>query len=130
MISFFVPGEPRGKQRARVTRRGTYTPKETVAAERAIGWACKQAMAGRKPLEGPIELSVYAHFTPPASWSEKKRRSAKWKVSKPDLDNLIKVVKDALNKIAWADDAQVARVKAQKSYTGTPGLLIEVEDLE
>jgi len=39
---------------------------------------------------------------------------------KPDLDNLIKLIKDACNKIIWKDDAQVVSIFAEKVYSETP----------
>lgn len=121
MIQFFVPGEPRGKQRPRVTHRGTYTPKETTDAEQAIGWECKCVMNGAKPLEGPIELEIIAVFPVPESWSKKRRQDAYWKTTKPDGDNLAKLVGDSLNGVAWIDDAQVARQTIIKRYASGGG---------
>jgi Holliday junction resolvase RusA-like endonuclease len=125
MISFFVPGEPRGKQRARVTCKGTYTPQETVDSERAIGWECKKAMNGVKPLEGPVRLVIEARFTRPRSWPIQKRLLVLWKISKPDVDNIVKLVGDSLNKIAWLDDAQIIELTVRKYYSESPGLQIE-----
>jgi len=51
----------------------------------------------------------------------------------PDLDNLIKGLKDALNKIAWADDAPIYQYKGdpKKVYSEVPGIEfgIEIQDL-
>ena len=117
MIQFFVAMTPVGKARARVTSRGTFTPEKTVQAERLIAWECKKAMSGRKPLDGAVYLAVEARFPYPKSWSEKRAIETYWHVAKPDADNLLKVVGDALNKIAWRDDAQVVEVHVRKRYT-------------
>jgi Holliday junction resolvase RusA-like endonuclease len=122
MIQFFVACTPRGKQRARVLRSGhSYTPKETVDLERLIAWECKKAMNGQKPLEGPICLAIDARFDVPQSWSAKKREAAHWKTSKPDADNIVKLVKDALNKVAWVDDAQIVELFCRKIYAEAGG---------
>jgi Holliday junction resolvase RusA-like endonuclease len=59
-------------------------------------------------------------FAPPASWSEEKRQQAIVgeipHTSKPDADNLAKSWLDALNKIAFVDDALVATVRVSKRY--------------
>ena len=129
MIKFFVACTPRGKQRARVTRHGTYTPQETVELERMIGRECKKAMAGAKPLGGPLRLSLYVIFIQPRSWSATKKSSTFWHTVKPDLDNIEKLVKDALKNIAWRDDCQVAKVDMAKFYGNITGLHIEIKEL-
>lgn len=110
-VSFTVEGRPRGKQRHRSGQGRQYTPKETVAAERAIAWAYRCA-AGRTPLmTGTIELSVEAVFKVPKSWPQRDRVPALAGefayTGKPDADNILKLVKDALNGVAWVDDSQV-----------------------
>ena len=133
-IRFFVPGAPRGKQRARVVAGGahSYTPKETVERERQIAWEGKKAMAGRPLFEGPVMLTVSAAYVHPASWSAKKKAATYWKTTKPDIDNIVKLVKDALNRVAWQDDAQVAVVRQRKHYTKNfddEGLTISIQPL-
>lgn len=130
MISFFVPGEPRGKGRPRfVQGRKPYTDARTEQAERAVAWECRKAMAGRPPLEGPLELRVYALYAQPASWSKQKKEALYWKTSKPDLDNIVKLVKDALNKVAWLDDAQVVSLAAWKHYSTELGVEVQIREL-
>jgi Holliday junction resolvase RusA-like endonuclease len=107
-----------GKQRVRVTRRGIYTPPETVAAERALA---QEAQAARVVmLMGPVALTVTIWIEPPASWSKAKRSDAmatrRWVTVKPDVDNVLKLVGDALNGIAWADDKQIASACIEKRY--------------
>jgi Holliday junction resolvase RusA-like endonuclease len=92
------------------------------------------AMAGRPPLEGPLKFQLTAHMPIPVSWSAKKRQAAmdSWQrpTSKPDLDNIIKLVKDAINCIVWRDDAQVVRIEADKFYSDTPRVDVTVIPLE
>ena len=139
MVSFFVPGEPRGKQRARVLRnpknpkKPAYTPKDTIEAERAIGWECKRAMAGAKPLEGPVRLDWVAWFSKPSSWPKKKWLEARWHTSKPDRDNIEKLIADGLKGIAWLDDAQVCCGEPIKQYARDgqmPGIAITIRSVE
>lgn len=51
-------------------------------------------------------------------------------VKKPDADNLIKFVKDALNKIAWHDDSQVAKLRGVKVYADVPKTVVLIEALD
>lgn len=134
-IDIHVPGEPVAKGRARVTMRGTYTPKRTRDWEKRAALAAKAAMQGRPPLTGPVSLSVTAAFSIPVSWPKWKRDLACWgrlrHTIKPDSDNLAKIVQDALNGIVWADDAQVVDLVIRKDYEApwagvSPGVSIRV----
>lgn len=114
MITFFVPGPPAGKGRPRFGNGRTFTPPKTVAMEKDVGWYARRAMSGSDLFQGPLRLDVQALYLRPPSWSRK--RTDLWKVSRPDLDNIVKLIKDALNGIVWADDAQVAILLASKLY--------------
>ena len=131
MISFTIAGKPFAKQRARATRQGRmFTPAATVSFERAVGQIAAQHFPA--PLEGPIRLTVYATFEPAQSWSAKKRAAHlhRHHTQKPDLDNCIKALKDGMNRIAWADDSQVAEVVARKVWGLRAQTVVFVEELE
>ncbi len=72
---------------------------------------------------------IRASFLVPQSWSQKRKREAVWKTSKPDADNLAKLVKDSLNKIVFRDDAQVCELTVQKRYGVCSELVVTVEQL-
>jgi len=85
-----------------------YDPAEQVAYKELIAWTCKKTMLERQifdPLLGPLELTVRASWPYPGTGKDR----ITYKTSKPDLDNIIKNIKDALNRIAWRDDSQVAQ---------------------
>ncbi len=75
-VQIIVPGPPVAKARPRVTRRGTYTPAKTRAYEEHVQLVARQAMAGRKPLTGPLRAHVVAVFPVPRSWPKWKRGAA------------------------------------------------------
>src|SRR6478672_5229352 len=77
MVTIVYDGAPMGKQRPRLGRGHVYTPKETVAFERALAWSAKIAMRGRAMLTGPLRIEVQATF-------------AHDPTRKPDADNLFK----------------------------------------
>lgn len=125
----FVHGKPRGKARPRFARGHTYTPRETVEYERAI--ATSYIEHGGRMYDGAVYLKVTAYYGIPKSWPKAKKTEVISKAlmpqTKPDIDNIVKVVMDGLNGVAYADDKQVVRVVAEKRYSQTTeGLDIEV----
>jgi Holliday junction resolvase RusA-like endonuclease len=75
-----------------------------------------------------VDLNISFCFPIPKSVKKDDRR---FMVSaphtrKPDIDNLLKLIKDALNGIAWLDDSCVARVYASKCYDYEPSCSIEI----
>lgn len=129
--SLTVPGVPVAKGRPRFGNGRTFTPPSTRTAEEALGWAMRQACPGG-PLEGPLVLHVQFSFGMPKSWSE-KRKIAAYKTAhtgRPDLDNLVKLVKDAGNGILWADDSLIWQVGASKVWADEAETYISVTQEE
>lgn len=54
---------------------------------------------------------------------------AQWKTTKPDLDNLTKLIGDALNGVAYADDNQICAHDAIKQFGQSPATYITLEEL-
>lgn len=113
-VSFDVFGKVKGKGRPRFTRGGRpYTPKATRDYERAIREAYENA-TGRppEPFSGPIAVCIKTYRQLPKSTP--KSVTSEPDTHKPDADNVAKIVLDALNGVAWEDDAQVVRLTAYK----------------
>lgn len=132
-IFFVVPGEPVPKARPRFTMQGgkarTYTPTSSAAYETTVGLLAHAAMQGREPMRGAVHVQVQAFFPVPHSWSKKRKAAAQWHASRPDLDNVVKSALDGLNRIAFADDGQVASIYATKAYSDTPRLEVAVYEI-
>lgn len=134
IIRFDVPGEAVGKGRPRAARRGNgitlYTPPKTVSYESTVALFGAQAMAGRKPLEGPVKLDLAIGVSIPQSWSKKKAERAQAgyekPTKKPDLDNVLKAFGDALNGVVWVDDVQITSVSVHKFYDTYPAVKVMV----
>ena len=130
IITFVIPGKPFAKQRPRSTRQGrVYTPAETVSFERTVGQIAAQHFAA--PITGPVSVEIIATFAIPASWSQKKRAAALHRphTQRPDLDNCQKAILDGLNRIAFADDGQVAQIAARKMWGLTEQTVVHVEPM-
>lgn len=131
-VCFTVPGKPVGKGRPRFTKQGrTYTPGKTKSYEAEIKFFAERAMQGNPPLDGPLEVFIEAKFAKPKSWSKKKKTATYYHTSKPDADNIAKVM-DALDGLVWVDDKQVAKMHITKIYSdnGSEHLKVEIHNLE
>ncbi len=47
---------------------------------------------------------------------------------KPDIDNIIKIILDAMNKFAFKDDTQVTKLEIEKKYARSPKVYIKIEE--
>ena len=108
-VSFVIPGDPVPFARAGANGAQRFTPRRQRDFMALASLAAHQAMAGRPPLDGPVELCVEAIYLAPKGWSAKKRAAALYKTSRPDLGNIEKLVEDSLNGIVFIDDSQVVR---------------------
>ncbi|GAH21527.1 unnamed protein product, partial [marine sediment metagenome] len=70
-ISLTIPGEPRGKQRARWFKHGTYTPEKTVNYETYIKELFTIKYPEFMPKEEALTLHIYAGLFMPKSTSKK-----------------------------------------------------------
>ena len=77
-------------------------------------------------------MEVCFYMPIPASWSKKKQREhiGAWHISKPDNDNLIKGVKDALEGVAYDNDSQVCHETSYKIYSENPRIEVELKELD
>ena len=113
-VSFDVCGKVRGKGRPRFTRGGhPYTPKTTRDYERLIMAAYENAPERPpEPFSGPLDVTIVTSRQLPKSAPKSIIREPD--THKPDADNIAKVVLDALNGVAWLDDAQVTSLTVMK----------------
>ena len=131
MIEFTVAGEPEGKARPRLGRGGhTYTPRKTAAYEASVREAFLTEVYKHRPegvelgeeiaLDGPIRVQVIAYFRIPKSYSRKRREKIlagkEFPTKKPDIDNIEKIITDALNGLAYHDDSQIVWCLGLKVY--------------
>ena len=121
-----------GKGRPRFTKYGgTYTPDRTRNFETMISLKFKEKYK-IQPSEKPIKATLVFGFEPPKSISKKKREellNTKY-TKKPDVDNLVKAILDALNGIAYKDDSQIFDTRVIKHYHLEDYIYIELEEIE
>ena len=148
-ITFCVAGDPRplARHRSRVAGAGgrawvqTYEPASNRDARAYVRHAANEAMrkAGiNELLIGPLELTVTFWTLQPTGKRVKDASRVRpdlllqrlYPCARPDTDNLVKLVLDALNRVIWRDDAQVCAIRADKRYTTTaPRTEVQVREM-
>lgn len=136
MIKFVVYGEPVAQGRPRATTANGYVrmydPKKSRDYKDYVRLVASEH-APDQLLEGPIALWLKVYRPTPKSFSRRKTELAEMgkvrPVTKPDVDNYVKSVKDALKNVIWKDDSQVVKVLAEKFYSQKPRIEIIIEPL-
>lgn len=132
---FTVLGEPVGKGRPRFSKQGklvrTYTPPKTVSYENLVKLEYERQCGGEPFERGiPLLMRIQAYFSVPASASHKKRHEMLENIirptKKPDADNIVKIIADSLNGIAYHDDSQIVSCEIYKYYGDTPQVNVTI----
>lgn len=133
--SFFfrLPFACIGKGRPRVGRfHNVYTPKKTADFESQIQAFLKNTLDDIEaiPSTMAIEVSVRCVYQPPKSWPKKLLALVNFfylpKITKPDIDNALKILLDAFNKLLWADDKNIYDVHAKKVWGPRDEIIVSV----
>lgn len=123
-----VQMEPVAKGRPRMTKTGhTYTPAATRDAESTVTAQFLSLAYPDMPFRKPLSVVIDFYFSRPRS-----RKHERYHTTRPDLDNLAKLVLDCGNGIIWEDDKQIVHLSVSKHYCsseGQPGFQIEVEEI-
>lgn len=129
ILAFTIPGRIGGKGRARAFVRGgkigLFTPQKTRSQEAIVRQLASLEMRGALPMVGPLGLHIRMVRNYPQSWSNAKRATV-WVTGKPDCDNVLKLISDAMNGIVYADDAQIAQVLVSRMYSNRGGEFVYV----
>lgn len=138
-MQFIVEGRPQGKARARtfynsrIGKMQSITPEKTKSYEDLIRWSYKAA-GGKYLEEKTLQVDIKAFYPVPKGFSKAKHNDAVGgflrPTTKPDCDNIIKVVLDALNGVAYYDDKQVVCVSCNKYYAERGYVQITIEELK
>ena len=112
------------------------TPQRTLDAEHRLRDEYIRQNGPCRPFAGKVLVDCVFYAPVPKSWTKAKRQQAlEGKLaytSRPDIDNLVKLVLDALNGTAYEDDAQITGLSAQKVYGSefeAGGTVVTVEEI-
>ena len=138
-LEFTIYGEPYGKQnmRPRVINghASSYQTPRNLSYMQQVKYAfvesCKDQRFGD---DDYLKVTIKAYKAIPKSISKiKKNRMLSCEIlpiTKPDLDNISKVILDALTGLAYADDSRVVEEHIYKYYSLTPRVEVEIENIE
>lgn len=133
-IKFVVPGVPIGKVRHRsmVLPNGmihNYNSKKNTDYEDLVRWEYKR-QCSHIYFIGELEVVINAYYNIPKSLSKSKKLAAMngeiRPQTKPDVDNVSKIVLDSLNKVAFDDDKNIVDLHIHKYYSNEPRVEVTI----
>ena len=106
--------------------------KKNVAQAEAILRDALLPYVPAEPIENrAIMFGVIWFFPYPKSAKKHKPGYARWKITRPDTDNLNKLLKDVMTDMGfWKDDALICREDILKMYSDEPGIEICISDFK
>jgi Holliday junction resolvase RusA-like endonuclease len=130
--------KPMAKQSFRTTRKGyKYLDASVMKYRKTLRTMARIQMREQKAekLDGAISIEILYAFQRPQSLRKKERSEidsgkSMPKTTKPDIDNLTKAILDALNGIAWNDDAQVAQITAKKVWSKQDQIEVKIMQIK
>jgi Holliday junction resolvase RusA-like endonuclease len=135
-IQFEVEGRPQGKGRPRFSTKGgfvrTYTPENTRNYEKLVQTRFVEKYGNIEPIDKKIALKIEAYFAVPKGTSKKKTFEllSTYYPKKPDIDNVTKIILDALNGLAFKDDNLVVFLEVAKYYAEEEKVKVSIEVME
>lgn len=133
MYKLTIPSTPVGKARPRFGKNGAYTPEKTRNYETLVK-ELYFTKHGQTMLEGPLHMEIKAYFGIAKSSTKKVREKmiggSLRPTKRPDIDNVVKSIADALNGVAYADDSQIVSLSASKHYAEYPRVEILIRPLD
>ena len=136
-VKFTVLGEPKGKGRPRFmpnTGRAV-TPKDTVVYENLVRMEyMAQCHDYRFPDGAMLDMRIIAYYGIPKSQTKKNKELMKRRllrpIKKPDMDNVVKIIADSLNQVAYRDDTQIVDCQCRKFYSENPRVEVIIKEVK
>lgn len=134
IYEFEVPGKIIGKGRPRLnTYTGTvYTPTRTKDYESLVQQYFLLKYPKFKPFEGRVKVEISALFEIPKSTKkEDKELMLQNKINptkKPDIDNIVKIILDSMNGVAFKDDIQITKLDVEKMYASEEIVKVRISE--
>ena len=140
VLSFDIPGSPIGQGRPKFStingHAKAYDPEKSRNYKAYVKLLATQAMKeqGFTMIDGPCCLDIMAFFEVPKSKSKKFKERAllglERPTKKPDIDNIVKALQDALNGLAYKDDSSIVYLSVAKCYSEIPRVEVILREIE
>lgn len=136
-LTIRIPITPKAWQRPKTRVVGKfvkhYSPAQTQNYEKEIAqffkaYAKDVFFEREEPICVNIVFGMPIPVSTPKSKKDKMLEGILQHTKRPDLDNLLKAVLDALNGVAWEDDSQIVRISAMKEYSEKPYIYIYMHE--
>jgi crossover junction endodeoxyribonuclease RusA len=133
-IDFYVNGLPAPQGSKRHVGNGVMveSSKSLPAWRECVSYAARKAAGESIFTSAPVSVVLFFYFPMLKGHYHKDGRvrdtAPHWKSTKPDIDKLMRAVLDAMSGVVFRDDSQVARAVLTKTYSGQPGVFVEVTD--
>ena len=140
-LRIFIPGEPCAQGRPRFSTAGGFVRAYDPAKSRNYKAYVKAICAEEAKKQGwlfntdlPLKVEIIAGLSIPSSKSKKWKQAAidglEKPTKKPDVDNIVKTVTDALSGVIYKDDKQITSLVVGKIYSNRPGVALVVKTLD
>lgn len=136
-VKFTVLGEPKGKGRPRFSTQSgrAITPKDTVNYETLVRTEYAiQCKGFRFPDDAMLDMRILAYYSVPKSGSRQAKAQKLANIirptKRPDMDNVVKIVADALNQVAYKDDTQIVDCQVRKFYSEQPRIEVIIQEVK
>ena len=134
IYEFEIPGPVTGKGRPRINTYTcrAYTPNKTKEYEELAKQYFVLKYPRHIPIEGRVKVSIIAYFKIPKGTNKKNEElMLSGNISptkKPDIDNIEKIILDAMNSLAFKDDNQITKLEIEKVYSEEEKVYIKIEE--
>lgn len=125
-----IPGEPCAQGRPRFSTAGgfpkAYDPEKSRNYKAFVKLMAQEAMKNHswEYTEKPLSIVIVAYMGIPSSKPKKFQQAAECgaerPTKKPDIDNVFKILTDALSGITYKDDKQIVTASLSKWYSANP----------
>lgn len=140
-LRVFIPGEPCAQGRPRFSTAGGFVRAYDPAKSRNYKAYVKAVCAEEAKKQGwlfntdlPLRVEIIAGLSIPSSKSKKWKQAAidgkEKPTKKPDVDNIVKTVTDALSGVIYKDDKQITSLVVGKIYSARPGVALVIKALD
>lgn len=134
IYEFEIPGPVTGKGRPRINTYTcrAYTPNKTKEYEELAKQYFVLKYPRYIPIEGRVKVSIIAYFKIPKGTNKKNEElMLSGNISptkKPDIDNIEKIILDAMNSLAFKDDNQITKLEIEKVYSEEEKVYVKIEE--